>query len=165
MGRRYNYEFPDRLRHADYPDSIKHFGVKGMKWYQHLFGREQTGGYAKGKETKGLDDKKESSKKGLSLVETRTTGVESIVEYNRKRKAIVDEFGEKEAAARGYVHKAYTVKEIEDQAARNRKGIDNDTNMTDSEKREAHTILDNLIKEAKDLESKNTSNDDKHKRR
>lgn len=55
--RNYNYTFTG----VELSNELKHSGRKGMKWYQHIFGREQVGGYAKGAKTKGVGGKSGSS--------------------------------------------------------------------------------------------------------
>lgn len=59
MPRNFDYTFTD----VELADELTHHGRKGMKWYQHIYGRVQVGGYAKGASTKGV---KKGSAKGES---------------------------------------------------------------------------------------------------
>lgn len=54
MQRNFNYTFTDVELATDPSNELTHFGRRGMRWYQHIFGRAQVGGYAKGSNTKGV---------------------------------------------------------------------------------------------------------------
>lgn len=45
---------------AEYRESLEHHGVKGMKWYQHIFGKEQS--HAKYPKGSSVGDSKKQSK-------------------------------------------------------------------------------------------------------
>lgn len=66
-------------------DELKHHGRKGMKWYQHIYGRLQTGGYAKGAQTKGV--KGGDNKTGTSGEKKKDRKPRQVQEYDKlKRK-------------------------------------------------------------------------------
>lgn len=79
--RNYDYMFTD----VELSDELKHHGRKGMKWYQHIYGRLQTGGYAKGAQTKGV--KGGDNKTGTSGEKKKDRKPRQVQEYDKlKRK-------------------------------------------------------------------------------
>lgn len=79
--RNYDYMFTD----VELSDELKHYGRKGMKWYQHIYGRLQTGGYAKGAQTKGV--KGGDNKTGTSGEKKKDRKPRQVQEYDKlKRK-------------------------------------------------------------------------------
>lgn len=88
--RNYDYMFTD----VELSDELKHYGHKGMKWYQHIYGRLQTGGYAKGAQTKGV--KGGDNKTGTSGEKKKDRKPRQVQEYDKLKQKKASEMTDAE---------------------------------------------------------------------
>lgn len=85
---------------ANYRESLEHHGVKGMKWYQHIFGREQ--GHAKYSKSSGGSSDKKTFRDRLNDAAKKRASEKAAKEKAKADKKAAEEKvkAEKEAAAK-----------------------------------------------------------------